>query len=337
MKIVCKAPCRVDLAGGTLDIWPLYLYHPGAVTVNFAVDRYTWCTIETHRGPEIHLRSRDLNLSESYPSFEALRQAARPTHLLAALVVRFFEPKTGFTLETHSESPAGAGISGSSAMMIAVCCALNRLTNSGYSLEKIREIAQNIEAQMIRVPTGSQDYYPALYGGVSAIEFSPAGIARKALSVDADELNQRFILAYTGAPRNSGINNWEVMKGHIDGDLAIHRSFDRIAAIASAMQGALERLNWPEVGRLLREEWSNRKRNAPGITTPLIDHLIASARRAGSIGAKVCGAGGGGCVLLMVEEGAQEAVSRAVSQAGGRMLPLKVARHGLEISAGISS
>src|SRR5277367_2377461 len=127
MRIIAEAPCRVDLAGGTLDIWPLYLYHPGAVTVNFAVDRYTWCTVEPHGGREIRLSSRDLGVSETYASLDSLRQSVRHKHPLAALVVRFFEPKTGLTLETHSEAPAGAGISGSSALMIAACCALNRL------------------------------------------------------------------------------------------------------------------------------------------------------------------------------------------------------------------
>src|SRR5271168_3070476 len=112
MIIESKAPTRVDLAGGTLDIWPLYLYHPGAVTVNFAIDRYTRCTVETHKGTEIHLRSRDLDVSESYASLGALTSAARHKHPLAALVVRFFAPQTGFSLETHSEAPAGAGISG---------------------------------------------------------------------------------------------------------------------------------------------------------------------------------------------------------------------------------
>jgi D-glycero-alpha-D-manno-heptose-7-phosphate kinase len=149
--------------------------------------------------------------------------------------------------------------------------------------------------------------------------------------VDAAALNQRFILAYTGAPRNSGINNWEVMKGHIDGDRAIHRSFDRIAAIACAMRGALERLDWNETGRLLREEWSNRKRNAPGISTPLIDHLISSARRAGCTGAKACGAGGGGCVVFLVEPDAKERVSRIVEQAGAQVLPAKVAPRGVSV------
>jgi len=83
---------------------------------------------------------------------------------------------------------------------------------------------------VIRVPTGAQDYYPAMYGGVCRHPVRPAGIDRQSLRVDADELDERFVLAYTGAPRNSGINNWEVMKGHIDGDRTIHRNFDRIAS-----------------------------------------------------------------------------------------------------------
>ena len=331
MRVRSQAPCRVDLAGGTLDLWPLYLFHDSAVTVNFAVDRYTSCDIETRSDPRIVLSSRDLGLEETFADFQELRVAHRYRLPLAALLGRFFAPECGITLETNSEAPAGAGISGSSALMISVASALNKLTARKYTPQKIREIAQNVEAQVIRVPTGSQDYYPALYGGVSAIEFSPAGIERKALAVDAAALNQRFILAYTGAPRNSGINNWEVMKGHIDGDRAIHRSFDRIAAIACAMRGALERLDWNETGRLLREEWSNRKRNAPGISTPLIDHLISSARRAGCTGAKACGAGGGGCVVFLVEPDAKERVSRIVEQAGAQVLPAKVAPRGVSV------
>ena len=335
MKIVCKAPCRVDLAGGTLDIWPLYLNHPGAVTVNFAIDRYARCTLETNDNPEIELHSLDLNLSHSYASLDGVRdallQSARHKHLLAALAVRFFEPKMGFRLTTHSEAPAGAGISGSSAMMIAVCSALNRVTNSGYGLEKIREIAQNIEAQMIRVPTGSQDYYPAMYGRVSAIELGPAGIRRSSIPVDLDELNRRFVLAYTGAPRNSGINNWEVTKAYIDGDPVVRKNFEQITSIAIAMRQALATGRWEEAGRLLRDEWAHRRKNAPGITTPLIDELIRRARRAGAVGAKVCGAGGGGCVLFLVQPDAKARVSALIARNGVTVLPVKVARGGLTI------
>src|SRR5690242_9885645 len=273
MKIIAEAPCRVDLAGGTLDIWPLYLYHPGAVTLNFAVDRWTRCVVETKKSREIRLRSGDLEAEEIFESLDHLCAAGQPRLPLVTYVLRFFQPKTGLLIHTDSEAPAGAGISGSSALIIAVASALNRLTGARHNLEKLREISQNVEAQIIRVPTGAQDYYPAMYGGVSAIELGPGGIRRIGIPVDIEGFNDRIVLAYTGVPRNSGINNWEVTKAYIDGDRKVHRNFDHIAKIAIGMRSAVERGQWDEAGRLLREEWSNRRQNAPGISTPLIDHL----------------------------------------------------------------
>jgi D-glycero-alpha-D-manno-heptose-7-phosphate kinase len=331
MRVISKAPCRVDLAGATLDIWPLYLFHNDVITVNFAVDRYASCEVATRADTRIVMRSSDLGIEESFESLAHLCAAPRYKLPIPARLVRFFRPETGLSIETGSEAPAGAGISGSSAMMISVASALNKLTGRGFRIEKIREIAQNIEAQVIRVPTGAQDYYPALYGGVSAVELGPAGIVRKELAVDAGELNERFLLAYTGAPRNSGINNWEVIKGYIDGDRAIHRNFTRIASGANAMRAALEKSDWPETGRLMRDDWSFRRRNIPGITTPLIDRLISSTRRAGSTGAKACGAGGGGCVVFLIEPGAKERVSRIVQENGAKVLDAKVAPRGVQV------
>jgi D-glycero-alpha-D-manno-heptose-7-phosphate kinase len=336
MRVTSKAPCRVDLAGATLDIWPLYLFHQNPVTVNFAVDRCACCDIATHTSPRIVLRSKDLAIEETFESLTHLEAAKRYRLPVLALLTRFFAPalaqtNTGFTIESHSEAPAGAGISGSSALMIATATALNELTGSGYSLEKLREIAQNIEAQVIRVPTGAQDYYPAMYGGVSAIELTPAGIVRRALPVEANELNRRFVLVYTGAPRNSGINNWEVMKAHIDGDRAIHRNFDRIAAIANSMRHALESHDWDSAGRLMREEWTYRRKNIPGITTEEIDRLVTLARRAGCTAAKVCGAGGGGCVVFLVKPETKENVVRALAAAGTQVLKAQVAMRGVQV------
>ncbi len=333
MTLVAKAPCRVDMAGGTIDIWPLYLFHAGAVTLNFAVDKYATCRLATRKDRKIVLRSMDLGGEETFDSLDALRRAKKYRLPLLAHLVKFFAPETGIELATDSESPAGAGIAGSSTLIIAVSSALNRLTGAGHNIEKLREISQNIEAQIIRVPTGAQDYYPAMYGGASAIELSELGVVRKALAVDLEELNQRFVLAYTGEPRNSGINNWEVTKAHIDGDRAVHRNFDLIAAIASAMRQALERGDWAEAARLLREEWSNRKKNAPGITTPLIDRLVEVARRKGAVGAKVCGAGGGGCVFFLVERGAKQRVAGVIAAAGATVLPVCVAPEGVRVRA----
>lgn len=332
MRIATKAPCRVDMAGGTLDIWPLYLFHSNAVTVNFAVDRYTSCVIETRSDSEIHIASLDLKLTDRYASLEALRSAKKHKLGLVAEVLKFFTPETGLNITTNSEAPAGAGISGSSSLLIATVSAFNKLSNTGYKIETVREVAQNIEARIIKVPTGCQDYYPAMYGGVSAIDMTPAGLIRKAIPVDYDDLESRVVLAYTGEPRNSGVNNWEVTKLHIDGDKGVQKNFAKIAAIANSMRAALEKSDWKEVSKLLRTEWEHRRTNAPGITTETIDHLIAITRKAGSTAAKVCGAGGGGCVLFLVEPGARQRVSDLIAaQPGVSVLPVKVARKGVEI------
>ncbi|MBZ5571861.1 MAG: GHMP kinase [Acidobacteriia bacterium] len=329
--IVAQAPCRADLAGGTIDLWPLYLFHPGALTLNFALKILTTCRITPLAGKRIQLRSLDTKKEEAFASFDELRSARRFRLPLAARLLQFFAPREGLLIETDSESPAGAGISGSSALMIAASAALARFTDRNLTLEQMRVIAQNVEAQIIEVPTGCQDYYPALYGGVSAIRLDADGIHREAVPVAPEEIESRFVLAYTGVPRRSGINNWEVFKAHIDGDKRVFRNFERISAIARSMHKAVVSRDWNEVARLLREEWKLRRTNAPGITTPLIDKLIAVAGKHGGKAAKVCGAGGGGCVIFLVEEGAASRVATAIGENGGRVLPLQVARDGLTV------
>lgn len=329
--IVAQAPCRADLAGGTIDLWPLYLFHPGALTLNFAVNILTTCRVTPLKGKRIHVLSLDTRRQEEFASFEALRKARRFRLPIAARLLQFFAPKEGLLIETDSESPAGAGISGSSALMIATTAALARFTDRNLTLEQMRVIAQNVEAQIIQVPTGCQDYYPALYGGVSSIHLDADGIHREAVPVAPEELESRFVLAYTGAPRQSGINNWEVFKAHINGDRHVFRNFERLAEIARAMHQGLVRGDWDEVARLLREEWKLRRSNAPGISTPLIDKLIAVAAKYGGRGAKACGAGGGGCVIFLVEKGTASRVATAIGDNGGRVLPLQVARDGLRV------
>src|SRR5450432_3231432 len=110
MKIVSKAPCRVDLAGGTLDIWPLYLFHLDAVTVNFAVDRYTYCELAEHTDRTYEVTSRDLQCRVPFPDLDALLKTTNPKLKLVAEMMRFFAPQLrehphGWTIETHSEAP----------------------------------------------------------------------------------------------------------------------------------------------------------------------------------------------------------------------------------------
>lgn len=330
MRVAARAPARVDLAGGTLDIWPLYLFHLGAQTVNVAIRCYASCVIQTRADRRLVLVSEDQQIRETYASLAdlAARKSALP--LLRELVL-FFAPPRGLTIRTASEVPAGAGLGGSSALNIALCGALARVTGKRYSRAQILEIAKNVEAIVIRVPTGWQDYFPALYGGANAVHLGRDGVKREPLPLSFADLEKRLVLCYTGQPRNSAINNWEVMKSYIDGDPKVRRNFARIAATASRMREALLGNRWEDVAKLLALEWENRKSNFKGISTPKIDRMIQQTSRHGTLAAKVCGAGGGGCVVFLVEPRSKPAVEQMLTRMGGRILNFTVSRRGLEV------
>jgi D-glycero-alpha-D-manno-heptose-7-phosphate kinase len=326
--IETSAPTRIDLAGGTMDIWPLYLFHDGAQTLNAAISLRARCSLTSRSDDRIVIISDD-----GVGRIEARHWTElRDTHELQLLgrILHYFRA-SGVELHTRSESPMGAGIAGSSALNIAVCAALARWSGAALSDDALMQIAMNVEAQAIAVPTGVQDYRPALYGGISAVELRVDGIRRVALPVDAAQLEQRLVLAYTNASRNSGINNWEVTKRHIDGDGRVQASFARIRDIAASMRAALERADWVEVGRQIADEWENRKLLAPGVTTPGIDAMLAAARAAGAYGGKVCGAGGGGCLFCIGEPSDVPAMRRALAGAGARVLDFHIERDGLRI------
>ena len=328
MIIRTSAPTRIDLAGGTIDIWPLYLFHPGAQTLNAAISLRANARIDPRNDSRITIKSIDTNAVVEAEDWRELRDV-RQLRLLC-LLVHFFEAR-GLTLTTTSESPAGAGIAGSSALNVAVCAALAEWKRTHYEPEALLQIAMNVEAQAIDVPTGVQDYRPALYGGISAVELGVAGIRRVALPVDPSELGSRLVLAYTGATRNSGINNWDVTKRHIDGDREVQRRFARIRDIAVEMRQALEASDWTAVGGHIGAEWENRKHLAPGVTTPEIDALLAAARNAGALGGKVCGAGGGGCLFCLAAPDDIPAVRQALQNRGARLLDFTIEPDGLRV------
>jgi D-glycero-alpha-D-manno-heptose-7-phosphate kinase len=324
--IETSAPTRIDLAGGTIDIWPLYLFHPGAQTLNAAISLRARARVESRSDDGIVIRSEDTGVTVEAADWRELRD--RRELRLLSLLVHFFETR-GITLTTSSQSPAGAGIAGSSALNVAVCGALADWKRQHYEPEALLQIAMNIEAQTIAVPTGLQDYRPALYGGIAALELGVDGIHRIPLQVDFRELERRIVLCYTGEPRNSGTNNWEITKKHIDGDRHVFDCFERIRDTASAMRERLTRADWDGVGAAIAEEWENRKRLAPGVTTPAIEGLIARATAAGATAAKVCGAGGGGCLFCYGLPSKHAAIAEALAAGGARLLDYTIQRDGL--------
>jgi D-glycero-alpha-D-manno-heptose-7-phosphate kinase len=326
MLVETSAPTRIDLAGGTIDIWPLYLFHPGAQTLNAAISLRARARIESRTDSKVVLVSEDTGKHVEAESWHELRDN-RELRLLA-LLAHYFEARN-LTLTTSSDSPAGAGIAGSSALNVAVCAAFAQWNREHYEPEALLQIAMNIEAQTINVPTGLQDYRPALYGGVAALELEVDGIHRVPLDVDLAELEARLVLCYTGEPRNSGTNNWEITKKHIDGDTHVFDCFERIRDTARAMREALTAGDWDAVGAAIADEWENRKRLAPGVTTPAIEDLIIRARSAGATAAKVCGAGGGGCLFCYGPPDRKAEIGAALTGGGARLLPFTIEQHGL--------
>ena len=328
MLIESSAPTRIDLAGGTLDIWPLYLFHENAQTLNAAISVRAYCSIRPRTDKRLAIVSDDTGTRVEAAHWSELRQ----NHDLKLLghLLHYFQAE-GLELRTRSESPFGAGIAGSSALNIAVCGALAAWCERAMTEDELMLVAQNVEAQVIDVPTGVQDYRPAVYGGISAVELGVDGIRRVPLPVAPEELQSRLVLAYTNASRNSGINNWEMTKRHIDGDEAVRGRFARIRDIAVAMRASLEARNLAAVGRHVADEWENRKGLAPGVTTPVIDELLNAAAGAGALGGKVCGAGGGGCLFCIGEPERIPAIREALAARGARILDFQIDPDGLRI------
>ena len=332
--IESSAPTRIDLAGGTLDIWPLYLFHERAQTLNAAISLRARCSITPRHDDRLAIVSEDTGVRVEAADWSELLD--NHDVRLVARILHYFQAR-GLEVRTRSESPVGAGIAGSSALNIAVCGAVAKWCGRTLPDDLLLQIAQNIEAQVIDVPTGVQDYRPALFGGINAVELNVDGVRRVPLDVIPSELEERLVLAYTNASRNSGINNWEVTKRHIDGDRHVRDRFARIRDIAVAMRAALERRDWTAVGRHVADEWDNRKELAPGVTTPAIEAMLQAARRAGADGGKVCGAGGGGCLFCIGEPDRIPAIRRALEESGARLLDCRIEPAGLTIETQVDA
>ncbi len=214
-----------------------------------------------------------------------------------------------------------------------MAAALARWTGRALDDDALLEVAKNVEAQVIGVPTGLQDYRPALYGGIAALELGVHGARRVALPVDPAALSARLVVCYTGAPRQSGINNWDITKRRIDGDTDV---IARLRRHRGGHARACARPSKPATGRAPASAWptsgQTRKQLAPGVTTPEIDALLAAACAQGAWAGKVCGAGGGGCVFALAPPDATDAVRQAWARAGATVLDAVVDPTGVVVT-----
>jgi len=330
--VQARTPTRIDLSGGTLDLHPLYLFLEGSVTINAAVDLWSTVRIETREDAEIHLKSIDTGVELAAASLEEL--ALDNELSLVARVVRFYAPPAGVNVTTNNLAPLGSGLGGSSSLIVALAGALDRINATDLQPAQFVDFGSNLGAQVIALPAGKQDYLAALYGGVNAFHFGVGGWSGEQLVRDEGllcDFEDRIVLTFTGESRFSGTNNWNMMKRFMDDVGDCRATMRTIQKTAAEMREALLTYDVDRFADLLDREWSTRRQLAEGVTTPTIDRMVEASKSAGALASKICGAGGGGCMITVVRKGNRERVEAALESAGASVLGFHIARQGLTV------
>lgn len=320
--VEATAPCRVDLAGGTLDIWPLGLLHRDAVTVNAAVPVAVRVRVgegapngeARHRAPDGRLRRLT---------------AADERRDLTAAIVFGIRPSGGVYIDALEQPPVGSGLGGSSSYGAALTLALHGLKGRVADPVRTVEWLRDVEATVLGTPTGTQDHWAAVQGGVLAIHHEPGGERLEPLAVDEAWLEGRLTVFFTGLTHSSGAVNWRIVRRRLNGEPDACRLFDDIVAAARACRAALIAGDEVAVGEAVSAEWAARRALAPEVSPAELDRLVEEARRAGATAVKGCGAAGGGSFVLWHEHGARDTILAAMHSVapGGRLLSTGV--HGM--------
>jgi D-glycero-alpha-D-manno-heptose-7-phosphate kinase len=352
LKIESIAPVRIDLAGGTVDIWPLYLLLPNPKTINFGIDLFAKTTIDSKPSsqPKVTLISTDQGKSHSFTWDEILdeKNFSVPELTLLVRLLRYFAKthphptSLEFTLTTEAKSPSGAGLGGSSALSISIIGALWKWTHPKEPLdleqdgEFLISLTRDVESQVLYGPAGLQDYYGAAFGGLQILDWKIAKNERTSLpTATLKALESRTLLFYSGKTRNSGINNWQLFKGLIDQNPEVAIKFKSICHATVDLESALLKQDWTAVVQAVRSEWETRKTLAPGISTPEMEKAYLRATAISDLAFKVCGAGGGGCFFILLptpDSKIKKAVSDAILEDSSiRALPFTTVPHGLSV------
>lgn len=324
LRVRVAAPCRVDLAGGTLDIWPVGLLHPGALTVNMAIPLEVVLVVDLDgdRGTVEHT-SRD---GES----RCLGPRDAATDLTAAVVFSMV-PEGGVRVRVERQAPFRSGIGGSSSYGIALAWALSELGGRALAETDLVALVRDLEARVLGVPTGEQDHWAAVRGGVLALHLEAGGNRVETLDVNTEWLNDRVTVFFSGIRHRSGMVNWQVIRRRLDGNAAAIEAFDEIASAARDCRDGLAAHDDRAVASAIRHEWKARRRLAPDVSTVELDELIKVATDHGATAVKACGAGGGGSILVWHPRDARSAVASALHAAasGGRVLASGAATEGV--------
>jgi len=313
----------VDLAGGTLDLWPIYALMEGCVTVNAAVD--LWVVVEVDRsGRGFQVESRDLGLDFQAAEWPDVIPVPRLSWVWRVMSAARQKPSR---LILRSPVPQGSGLGTSSCMGVGILGACEGM-EAGPELAARVPLLRDLEARELRTPTGWQDYFPAALGGCLALHWELPEPRWESLAPHP-ELLEDLVVFYTGKPHHSGLTNWEAYRRFIEGDAATRSALEEIREITLEMALAVPR-DAAAVGTLLEREGKARCRLSPAVETDAMRAVRERGRREGWYqGMKPCGAGGGGCCLLVTPKGRREEARDALIAMGLQPLDVSLTPKGL--------
>jgi len=321
------APARADLAGGTLDLWPLYCLIPGSSTINVALDLFASADFEVWENPHFQLEmkcGKDVYSLNRLEGTDFLNQAPVSLRFPLFVVREFLNlqealPSVSLKIQFSSPVPVGSGLGGSSTLLVALARGLCRVCSDyleqGWQW-RFLSWAKDTEASFLRLPTGTQDYLAAIFGGLHGYRFVSGSIQQTYYSQRVfQELNERMLIVFSGEKHHSGLSNWEVYQRAIASDSKVLNGLERISGVASFLDKALreEKVDWNQVGLLLSEEWRVRKETF-SVSTPQLDQIVSKIEDSGVLGVKVCGAAQGGSLVALVSPEKRASVQLALQK-----------------------
>ncbi|MDO8684013.1 MAG: GHMP kinase [Armatimonadota bacterium] len=318
--IITQTPLRISFAGGGTDFEGFYCKDGGCV-VSSAIDKYIYVIVKERFDDKIRV---------GYSRTEMVDSIAEIEHELVREAMRKVGIEKGIEIATMADVPSeGTGLGSSSSVTVGLLNALYAYKGDFQPAEVLAREACEIEINVLGKPIGKQDQYIAAYGGVRMFCFNPTGdVDVHSIALDEErrrQLSENLMLFFTGTTRkSSGILTEQ--RQNIDTRREI---LCEMKAQAYDTRKCLEERNLSKLGHILNEGWDYKKRLAGGISNGQIDEMYESALKAGAVGGKVAGAGGGGFLLLYCLPGKQEAVREALP--GMRELGFRLERDGTKI------
>ena len=333
-----KAPVRVDFAGGTTDLLAFSAREGGAV-VNAAISRYAYCSLRPAANNGVRITSEDL---QTFVEAQTVKELEYDGNLdLVKAAVRRLGLDVGVDVVVRCDAPPGSGTGSSASVGVALVGMLDSLRRALDGVERAplsrydaADMACELEAEL-GIVGGKQDQYAAALGGINYMEFYDQGrVAARRLDLAEEvlrELEKHLVLVYSGESRLSGDTNEKMISAYERGEETVCRALRTIKRVAQDVQRVLLIGDLKAFGELLEEETAARVKLYEHVMTPAMARLREAAMAAGAVGGKICGAGGGGCMLFLARPDHEVRVRRAVTEAGGRVLDFSFDHEGLQI------